>query len=223
MLILKIRFIFASMTRTAKKGIYADYGADFYNRFAALSRQKLEGMLPRVPDIGDSIFAFNYMYGPCYFAWYSALRELGIEQTVALNLIWQINEDFVKAFPRPLLHWFGKTMYLGTFRRKAIQAEQRGKAGQLHPYDWRIEFTDLDKNTFAINIYECGMLKLAEIFGYREMFPQICRMDYLFSHYFNNAFQRSGTLSDGNLCCDCWYQVPGPCEWAPEKGFIDRK
>lgn len=223
MLKTKIRFIFRFMTYTSKKGIQTVYGIEFFKGFAELSRQHLERMLPEVPDIGKSIFSFNYLYGPCYFAWYQALLDLEIQKQDVLNLIWQINEDFIKSFPSALRRWFGKTMYLGDFRRKAVEAEQHGKTGQLHPFDWRIEYFDIDHNTFGINIYECGMLKLANRFGYAEMFPQICRMDYLFSHYFCQSFKRSGTLADSNSCCDCWYQVPGQCEWAPEKGFEVRK
>jgi L-2-amino-thiazoline-4-carboxylic acid hydrolase len=223
MLATKIRWIFRFMTFTARKGIQAVYGDDFYKRFTKLSRQHLERMLPDVRDIGKSIFSFNYMFGPCYFAWYRALRDLGIEKQDALNLIWQINEDFVKTFSPALAPWFGKTMYLGGFRRKAVEAESRGKTGQLHQFDWRIEYLDIDRNTFAIHIYECGMLKLGEQLGYLELFPHVCRMDYLFAYYFHQSFKRSGTLADGEPCCDCWYQVPGQCEWAPEKGFIDRK
>lgn len=223
MLKIKIRFIFNLMTLTAKKGLKQLYGADFYKHFVVLSKQQLDNMLPSVPDIGNSIFSFNYLFGPCYFAWYHALRELEISRKDALNLIWQINEDFVKKVPPNLLRWFGKKIYLGSFRKKAIEAERRGKKGLLHPFDWRIEYINIDKNTFAINIYECAMLKLADQFGYQDLFPQVCRMDYLFSHYFSQSFKRSSTLADKNSCCDCWYQFPGQCEWAPEKGFIDRK
>jgi hypothetical protein len=180
-------------------------------------------MLPEVPDIGDSIFAFNYLYGPCYFAWYDTLKALGLDKDTALVWIWRINENFVKSFSKPLLHWFAKNMYLGTFRKKAAEAERRGKSGELHPFDWRVEYVDINSSTFGIDIYECGMLKLADKFGYREMFPAVCRMDYLFSHYFDNGFARKGTLADGNKCCDCRYEYPGKCEWAPEKGFLDRK
>lgn len=223
MLTTKIWFIFSVMTFAAKKRLRASYGKDFYNRFASLSRRYLGSMLPQVPDIGDSIFGFNYLYGPCYFAWYKALRDLGVEQQEALQWIWKINEDLVKNIPASLMHWFGKNMYLGVFRKKAPLAERNGRIGQLHPYDWRIEYEDIDRNTFRINIYECGMLKLADKFGTREIFPHVCRMDYLFSHYFGNAFKRSGTLADGDVCCNCWYQFPGECEWAPEQGFNNRK
>lgn len=219
----KIRLIFTVMTLTSKKQISQDYGIGFYRQFSKTAKKHLLELLPEVPDIGDSIFGLNYNYGPCYFSWFKALRELNVDQKQALNQIWKINENFVRTFPKPILHWFAKNMYLGVFRKKAVVAEQRGKIGQLHPFDWRIEYVDIDRNTFAINIYECGMLKLADRFGYREMFPHVCRMDYLFSHYFDNAFQRTQTLADGDECCNCWYRFPGECEWAPEKGFENRK
>lgn len=211
------------MTGTVRPALVKEFGRGFYRRFVALSRKKLKEVLSETPDIGDSIFGLNYLYGPCYFSWYAALRSLGVEKDPALRWIWKINEDFVKSFPKPLLHWFAKTMYLGVFRKKAVEAERRGKAGQLHSYDWRVEYVNIDARTFGLNIYECGMLKLAQKFGYLEMFPTVCRMDYLFSHYFDNGFWRSGTLADGNTCCDCKYQFPGQCEWAPEKGFVGRK
>ncbi|MRS02739.1 hypothetical protein EG832_05880 [bacterium] len=211
------------MSWTVRSAMVTHFGSNFYRLFRIKSRNKLSEILKETPDIGDSIFALNYLYGPCYFAWYYALRSLEVEKETASQWIWTINESLVRFFPKPLLHWFAKNMYLGSFRRKAIKAERSGKQGSLHPYDWRIEYVDINQTTFGINIYECGMMKLAEKFGFLEMFPSVCRMDYLFSHYFDNGFKRTGTLADQNNCCDCVYQYPGQCEWAPEKGFIDRK
>jgi len=219
----KIKVIFIIMTHKAKKNLCRSYGDDFYKEFRERSRYFLNDMLKDVPDIGKSVFSLNYNYAPCYFAWYKALKEKGICKEEAIKLIWQINEDYVKTIPKPILHLFAKNMYLGGFRRKAAKAEIKGKEGKLHPFDWRIRYKYIDKNTFAINIYECAMLKLADKFGFREMFPGICRMDYLFSHYFDNSFKRTGTLADGCISCNCWYQYPGKCEWSPEKGFEKRK
>ncbi len=219
----QVWFIYHLMTFTARANLVKSYGAEFYKQFKRISKGHLRRILAETPQIGDSIFGLNYLYGPCYFAWYAALCEAGVEKNAALRWIWQINEDFVASFPKPLRHWFAKTMYLGVFRKKALDAEQRGKTGRLHPFDWRVEYVAIDAHTFGINIYECGMLKLADKLGYREIFPTVCRMDYLFSHYFDNGFVRSGTLADGNRCCDCVYQFPGQCEWAPEKGFEHRK
>jgi hypothetical protein len=38
-----------------------------------------------------------------------------------------------------------------------------------------------------------------------------------------NRFVRSKTLGDGDSCCNCHYDLVGECEWAPEKGFAERK
>lgn len=219
----KIKIIFTIMTHKAKKSLCKSYGAEFYKKFKKKSRSFLDDILKDVPDIGKSIFSLNYNYGPCYFSWYKALMEQDISKEEAIKIIWQINEAYVKTIPKPVLHVFARNIYLGGFRKKAAEAEKKGKEGTLHPFDWRIGYKDIDKNTFAINIYECAMLKLADKFGFREMFPGICRMDYLFSYYFDNSFKRTSTLGDGCSCCNCWYQYPGKCEWSPEKGFENRK
>jgi len=219
----QVSFIHSLMSYTAKKDIIKEFGGDFYSEFVSHSKFYLSQFLEDLPEIGNSVFSLNYNYGPCYFSWYQTLLDLKIDKETALVWIWRINEDFVSAFPAPLLHWFAKNMYLGGFRRKAAEAETKGKNGSLPAFDWRIEYQDINKNTFAIDIYECAMLKIAKKFGYLEMFPHICRMDYLFSHYFSNSFKRTKTLGDGDICCNCWYQFPGECEWAPEKGFADRK
>lgn len=81
----------------------------------------------------------------------------------------------------------------------------------------------INKNTFEIDITECAMLKLAEDNNVRNLLPGICRMDYLFSNLMGNGFERTKTLGDGDNCCNCRYHIVGECEWAPEKGFIERK
>jgi hypothetical protein len=126
------------------------------------------------PNFIHTITAIDVsQFEPCYIYPRSQIHQLIMS-----------NEDFVKTFSPTVHHWFGKTMYLGGFRRKAVEAETRGKTGQLHQFDWRIEYFDIDRNTFAIHIYECGM-------------------DSLFAHYFHQSFKRSGTLADGNPYCDC--------------------
>jgi hypothetical protein len=216
------RLIFSVSDIASKKDIIRDYGIEFYRKYRATSKAKFKELLPQIEDIGDSIFKLNYLFIPVYFSWYDALKkQLPAEE--ASRMIWQIHESCMKRFPRPLLRMFAKQSYLGTFQRKASKAESMGKAGTLHPLDWRVEYKPGDRHTFGINIYECAFLKQAKRLGYMELFPTICRMDYLFSHYMDTGFVRTKTLGDGNDCCNCTYTFPGTCEWAPEKGFTDRK
>lgn len=53
------------------------YSLDFWSRFKAGSDARLAEILPKVPDIGVSLFSFNYLFAPYYIAWYKTLLELG--------------------------------------------------------------------------------------------------------------------------------------------------
>jgi hypothetical protein len=116
----------------------------------------------------------------------------------------------------------GKT-YLNGFRKKAATHVALQEKGKLHPYDWHITYREINQNSFEIDITECGLKKLAHQFDADGLLPGICRMDYLFSNLMGNRFVRSKTLGDGDNCCNCHYDLEGQCEWAPEKGFTDRR
>ena len=198
------------------------YCRDFWNRFKASSNARLAEILPNVPDIGESVFAFNYLFAPYYVAWYKTLLELGSTPQEAVEHLWVINERMARTLPDFVLKIAGR-IYLGTFSRKAAGHEARQKEGKLHPYDWKIAYRPIDANTYEIDILECAYVKLTNDLGARGMLPGVCRMDYLFSHLMGNGFTRTKTLADGDECCNCRYQLKGACEWSPEKGFTDRK
>lgn len=206
----------------SKKYIVKKYGSGFWNGFKLKSGQYLASILPKVPDIGESVFAFNYKFGPPYMAWYKAFMDSGLSRDEAGREIWAMNECLVTTIPKWLLPLSGKS-YIGGFRKKAAEHVRRTKANDLHPYDWKIDYREINKNTFEIEITECAMLKLGKDFDALGMYPAICRMDYLFSHYMGNGFERTKTLGDGDDCCNCRYHIVGNCEWSPEKGFESRK
>jgi len=206
----------------SKSYLTKKYGHGFWTTFKAESKRYLNLILPKVPDIGRSIYSFNYKFGPCYIAWYKAFSKLGLSAEEIGETIWVMNEKMVTTIPKPFLQMTGKS-YLNGFRKKAAAHVEKQKIGQLHPYDWRIEYREIAKNTFEVDIRECALLRLAEDFDARALLPSICRMDYLLSHLMGNGFERTKTLGDGDDCCNCRYHIIGKCEWSPEKGFTDRK
>ncbi|MGE5327881.1 MAG: L-2-amino-thiazoline-4-carboxylic acid hydrolase [Deltaproteobacteria bacterium] len=206
----------------SKKVITQKYGIDFWRGFKTRSNVQLLKILSKAPDIGNSIFAFNYDFCPAYIAWYKAFMELGLSSDEACKEIWIMNERLVTIIPKWLMAMSVKT-YIGGFRKKAAQHEQRQKANSLHPYDWKFVYREINENTFELDITECGMLKLSQDFDAMGMYPAVCRMDYLFSHYMGNGFERTKTLGDGDDFCNCRYHIVGSCDWSPEKGFEDRK
>ena len=206
----------------SRKPLTRKYGKEFWKIFKKRSKGKLLVILPDVPDIGTSIFSFNYQFGPAYIAWYKTFIELKMLQQEAWENIWLMNEKMMTTIPRLLLRQTGKS-YINAFRKKAAAHVVRQQSNQLHPYDWQITYREINDNTFEIDITQCGLKKLAHDFDAESLLPGICRMDYLFSHLMGNGFGRTKTLGDGDDYCNCRYHSIGTCEWSPEKGFDGRK
>jgi len=216
------RLIYRFIMARSRGFIIEKYGAKFWQSFRALSKINFDSILPGVPDIGESIFSFNYDFGPPYIAWYKSFLSLGLSQEETIENIWKMNEKMATAIPSPFLHFSGKS-YMNGFRKKAAAHVKRQNRGELHPYDWKVTYREIDKNSFEIDITECAMKKLSHDFDADGLLPGICRMDYLFSSVMGNGFVRTKTLGDGDDCCNCHYELEGKCEWSPEKGFSERK
>lgn len=216
------RMIYRLGMLRSKKKLTARYGADFRRRFQRDSEDLLEKVIAGTPDIGKSIFAFNYAFTPAYIAWYRAMEGQGKTALEIQSVIWLINEQIMKTLPYFLMPLV-KSVYLKGFRKKAPRHQQRGERGLLHPYDYSIRYRPIDKNSFQIDILSCGMRRLGADFDAEGLFPMVCRMDYLFASYMRHGFTRTKTLGDGDDCCNCRYALGGGCEWKPEKGFTERK
>nr|MCR5122169.1 hypothetical protein [Ruminococcus sp.] len=162
-----MKFIYHLTMLHSRKMIKDKYGADFWRRFKSKSDRLFKKVLKRTPDIGKSVFSFNYAYAPSYVAWYRTMRALGLDAKQADELMWLMNEKMLLTVPKPFLHMAGKT-YLNSFRRKAAKHELRQKNG-LHPYDWEIAYKDIDDNSFEIEITKCGFIAFAKEFGAEGM------------------------------------------------------
>lgn len=215
--------IFYIGLKAVKGDIIKCHSRSFYKDFKAKAKREYRSILPRVPDIGDSIFKFNYAFIPAYIACYQTFRAMGLDKTEAIEWIWKITENMLRLIPSWLLKHYGAKVYLGGFRKKAPGHAMRSAQNDLPQYDFKIRFREIDGNSFEIDIYECGMKKLCEKLKALDLFPGICRIDYLVSYYMGCGFHRTKTLGDGDDCCGCRYEMKGACAWEPEKGFADRK
>ena len=62
-------FIYHLTMMRSKRYIQETYGKSFWKQFQALSDPVFHQVSKELPDIGDSIFPFNYAYAPSYMAW----------------------------------------------------------------------------------------------------------------------------------------------------------
>lgn len=212
------KFIYRLTMCRSKGYIQKQYGKSFWKSFREHSDAVFRQVAAELPDIGDSIFSFNYAYAPSYVAWYRSMRQLGLDAGQADDLMWKMNEKMLLSVPKPFLHMAGKS-YLNSFRKKAKQHLQRqGKPG-FSEYDWLIDYRDIDANSFEIDIRRCGFITVAKKYGVEEMLPGICSVDYMVSYYMGNGFSRTKTLGDGDECCNCHYELTGKCPLRAPEGM----
>ena len=212
------KFIYRLTMCRSKGYIQKQYGKSFWKSFREHSDAVFRQVAAELPDIGDSIFSFNYAYAPSYVAWYRSMRQLGLDAGQADDLMWKMNEKMLLSVPKPFLHMAGES-YLNSFRKKAKQHLQRqGKPG-FSEYDWLIDYRDIDANSFEIDIRRCGFITVAKKYGVEGMLPGICSVDYMVSHYMGNGFSRTKTLGDGDECCNCHYELTGKCPLRAPEGM----
>lgn len=212
------KFIYRLTMCRSKGYIQKQYGKSFWKSFREHSDAVFRQVAAELPDIGDSIFSFNYAYAPSYVAWYRSMRQLGLDAGQADDLMWKMNEKMLLSVPKPFLHMAGKS-YLNSFRKKAKQHLQRqGKPG-FSEYDWLIDYRGIDANSFEIDIRRCGFITVAKKYGVEGMLPGICSVDYMVSHYMGNGFSRTKTLGDGDECCNCHYELTGKCPLRAPEGM----
>lgn len=212
------KFIYRLTMCRSKGYIQKQYGKSFWKSFREHSDAVFRQVAAELPDIGDSIFSFNYAYALSYVAWYRSMRQLGLDAGQADDLMWKMNEKMLLSVPKPFLHMAGKS-YLNSFRKKAKQHLQRqGKPG-FSEYDWLIDYRDIDANSFEIDIRRCGFITVAKKYGVEGMLPGICSVDYMVSYYMGNGFSRTKTLGDGDECCNCHYELTGKCPLRAPEGM----
>lgn len=214
-------FLYHLTMGRSQKLIQQKYGKDFWNSFKKLSDRRFGELISEFPDIGESMFAFNYCYAPGYVAWYTSMEKLNLKSHERDVLMLQMNEKMLLTVPKPLLHAVGKAYYRNM--SKAAKRRMEQKPDRTHPFDWKMTYTEEKKDNFRIDITACGFIAYTRKYGGEGMLPGICQVDYMISHYMNLGFERTQTLGTGGSCCDGRYCMNGHCGFDIEKRLAERR
>ena len=206
----------------SKRRIKKMYGKQFFQSFYNDSLSLIREIKPNVPDIGKSLFRFNYEFGICYVVWFKVLKKNNFNNEDIIKEIWELTSDFLHIIPQPIMK-IGAQFYLRNWRNGAKRMVEKTNTEIINKYDYKIEFNIIDDNTFETIFTECAMKNLFQQFNTEELMPGVCRIDYLLANYMNIGFERTKTLGDGDEYCNCRHSFKGTCEWSPEKGFENRK
>jgi hypothetical protein len=180
------------------------------------ARQEYRTLIPQLPFVGTrQPFVEFIITGGWFLAVYRVLQAQGwtVEQTG--QLIYRIDEAFVKAYPRFVTRFMGRRIfspaYIEDARRRAAESQQRP-----YPGGWIAEFVEGDGQTFdyGVDYLECGLCKLLASQGAPELAPYLCVADVQYSEAFGWGLQRTQTLAEGHGRCDFRFKKGGKTQVA---------
>lgn len=199
------------------------YGEAFYQRFRDLAEAKLRELIPRIPELGQSLNSLSYGFITAYVPFFHAFRRCEETREHAGELLWVLNENLLRRIPSFLMKLLGRIATTKGFVNSLRAAQHRGERGLSHPLDWRLVVEEPAEGGYRSTWTQCGALQALRAIGEDAVFPYACRIDYLIANRMGLKFSRTKTLADGDDCCNNYIAGSGFTEWAPGKGFETRR
>ncbi len=91
---------------------------------------------------------------------------------------------------------------------KGMKATAALKAADRNPYSWNMDYLPYaDDSGYEARFYKCGICTLMKEYGYYDLVPAMCHLDYTMSGLGGATnFVREYTLASGGPYCDCGYK-----------------
>jgi len=91
---------------------------------------------------------------------------------------------------------------------EGMEATAALKAADRNPYSWNMEYIPYDDDSgYEARFYKCGICVLMKEYGYFDLVPAMCHLDYTMSELGGATnFVREYTLASGGPYCDCGYK-----------------
>lgn len=107
--------------------------------------------------------------------------------------------------------WFIKKMAKKKFSEADYKLNERTeifRAADRNAYSWNMTFHPYpDGSGYECRFYKCGICRLMNELGIKEIIPAMCKLDYAMSEWGNvSTFIRKYTLASGGPYCDCGYK-----------------
>ncbi len=186
-----------------------------YEDFLELADYKLEEILPEIKDLEDSVFKEKYYLVVCCMAFDYALIKMQETKERKGEIICGMVDAALKKIPEKKRHKLGKELNSQKRKNQYKTLVKKIEKGKIDKRDYRISYKEKSKEEFTVRVFECGALKLARELGLgaEEVFPCVCRLDYIIAENLGYGLARTGTLADDYECCDFNFTYPGTTDF----------
>jgi hypothetical protein len=197
------------------RGLFVSrYGEAQTNALIGETRREYEALIPQLPYIGGKQPFTQFIISTAWFlAMYRVLKARGESLETIGQLIFEIDQAFLQAYPRFMRRFFGHMTftrrYIQKLRKRAAESHQR-----RYPGDYVYTFVEGDGETFdhGVDYLECATCKFLQQQGAPELGPYLCIADALYSEMMNWGLIRTKTLAEGADKCDFRFKKGGPTQ-----------
>ena len=194
------------------------YGEAFAETILIDAKLCYEELIPTIPYIGgeENHLTDSLIESIECLAFYQAMKARGKTAAEAGKVLYQA---VVKRYGEPIAE-IPPSQRLSEdelMRRRKVRAER----SKLREYDgdFLYEFVESDgvKFDYGYNFIECATQKFYLSQGAEEFLPFYCFLDFPKSRLYGLGLHRTGTLAEGNDCCDFRFKSGSLCEeeWPP--------
>ena len=212
---------FVQIANTARKASEDEVDLTSIEQLVEKARVEFERILPTLPYVGGDKSPFTEMMIQSgeTIAFYNACKSAGLETRKIGELLYRIAESQVESISS-IKKWVTRRVLFSTQVkngwRKTMNESQKCK----YPGNWVGSYLPREGNSFefGLDFTECAFLKLADIFGSREIAPYVCLCDFARMRGIGVGFKRTKTLALGHEKCDFRFvrDYKTPRGWPPE-------
>jgi hypothetical protein len=191
--------------------LLSQYVGEQTDALIAQTRQEYQALIPQLPYVGPrQPFAEFIIFSGWFLALYRVLKAQGRTVEETGQLIYRIDEAFLKVYPRFVTRLLGRRIfspaYIADARRRAAESQQRQRPG-----GWVAVFVEGDGQTFdyGVDYIECGTCKFLASQAALEVAPYLCPSDVHYSEAFAWGLMRTQTLAEGHSRCDFRFKKGG--------------
>lgn len=195
---------------------------DIYSDFCKLADYKLEEILPEVYDLPKSVFKEKYYLVICFMAFDYALTKMQVTNDRKNQIMCGMLDTALKKVSARKRLAIGKQLNSQGKKNKYKAIVKKIDEGKVGKDDYIISYKE-ESNAFKVRVFECGALKLARKLGLgaEDVFPCVCRLDYIIAKNLGYNLTRTGTLADSYECCDFRFEYPGETDF--DLNDLDKK
>ncbi len=191
------------MVHTVRMKLLEYYPSKVVWEVLAETRQELERLIPRIPDLGPGhVWQFNLDACAMELALYRTLKKWGFTLPEAVQFAYDVLDIYLQNIPRLsrlAYRWYHLSRFHRSKLRRAAAASQR----RQYPQDWVFTYVQGDGGAFGVDVTECAICKLFRTQRAEELVPYLCALDFAMGKRFDLGFTRNGTLAEGASVCDC--------------------